>query len=95
MKEERKVGSDHSSKPLSEVPVPGVRAIEICHSMEDVKLDEVELNQRPLEHNQAQLQFTLNTGVTVSEVCYLLVEHTVNPCGDQHSQNPGGEKTII
>lgn len=48
MKKERKMRADDDRKPLGEVPVPGMRAVEICHAVEDVKLQEVELNQGPL-----------------------------------------------
>lgn len=48
MKKERKMRADDDRKPLGEVPVPGMRAVEICHTVEDVKLQEVELNQGPL-----------------------------------------------
>lgn len=41
MKKERKMRANDNSEPLSEVPVPGMRAIEICHTVEDVKLQEV------------------------------------------------------
>lgn len=33
MKEERKMRANHDSKPLSEVPVPGMRAVEVCYTM--------------------------------------------------------------
>lgn len=49
MKKERKMRADDNRKPLSKVPMPGIRAIEICHAVEDVKLQEVELNQGPLK----------------------------------------------
>lgn len=48
MKKERKMRANDDRKPLSEVPVPGMRAVEICHAVQDVKLQEVELNQCPL-----------------------------------------------
>lgn len=49
MKKERKMRADDNRKPLSKVPMPGMRAIEVCHAVEDVKLQEVELNQGPLK----------------------------------------------
>ncbi len=49
VKEERKVGADHDGEPLSEVPVPGMRAVEISHAVEDVELQEVELHHGPLK----------------------------------------------
>lgn len=52
MKKERKMRADDNRKPLSKVPMPGIRAIEICHAVEDVKLQEVELNQGPLKKKQ-------------------------------------------
>lgn len=45
--------SDHHSKALAEVPVPGVRAIEIGHTVEDVELEKIELHQSPLEERAA------------------------------------------
>lgn len=48
MKKERKMRANDNRKPLSKVPMPGMRAIEVCHAVEDVKLQEVELNQGPL-----------------------------------------------
>lgn len=41
MKKERKMRANDNSEAPSEVPVPGMRAIEICHTVEDVKLQEV------------------------------------------------------
>lgn len=41
MKKERKMRANDDSEPLSEVPVPGMGAIEISHAVEDVKLQEV------------------------------------------------------
>lgn len=49
MKKERKMRANDNRKALSKVPMPGMRAIEICHAVEDVKLQEVELNQGPLK----------------------------------------------
>lgn len=54
MKEEGKMGTDHNGKALSEVPVPGMRTVELGHTVEDVKLEEVELHQGPLS-NRRQL----------------------------------------
>lgn len=48
VKKEREMRADDDRKPLSEVPVPGVGAVEIGHAVQDVKLQEVELNQGPL-----------------------------------------------
>lgn len=48
MKKERKVRADDDREPLGEVPVPGMSAVEICHAVQDVELQEVELNQGPL-----------------------------------------------
>lgn len=48
MEKEWKMRADHDSKPLSEVPVPGMRAVEISHAIEDVKPQEVELHHGPL-----------------------------------------------
>lgn len=48
VKKEGEVRADDDGEPLSEVPVPGMRAIEISHAVEDVELEEVELHQGPL-----------------------------------------------
>ena len=48
MKKERKMRADHSGEPLSEVPVPRMRAVKISHAVDDVKLQEVELDHGPL-----------------------------------------------
>lgn len=63
MKKERKMRADDNRKPLSKVPMPGMRAIEICHAVEDVKLQEVELNQGPLRKKKRNQRpfFTLLT----------------------------------
>ena len=53
MKEEGKMRTDHGRKPLSEVPVPGVRAVEISHTVKDVELQEVELHHGPLENRES------------------------------------------
>lgn len=44
--------ADDDSKPLSEVPVPGVRAVETSHTVEDVELEEVELHHGPLGNEE-------------------------------------------
>lgn len=49
---EWKVRTDHNGKTLSEVPVPGMRAVEISHTVEDVKLEEVELHHGPLKNRE-------------------------------------------
>lgn len=54
VKEERKVWADHDGKPLSEVPVPGMRAVEVRYTMEDVKLQEVELHHGPLRDRESR-----------------------------------------
>lgn len=48
VKKEGEMRADDDGEPLSEVPVPGMRAIEIGHTVEDVELQEVELDQGPL-----------------------------------------------
>lgn len=58
MKKEREMRADHHSKALSEVPVPGVRAVEISHTVQDVKLEEVKLHWCPLENRKEPLQPT-------------------------------------
>lgn len=55
MKKERKMRANDGREPLSEVPVPGMRAIEVCHTVENVELQEVELHQGPLEKQQQYL----------------------------------------
>lgn len=62
MKKEKKMGADHDGKALSEVPVPGVRAVEISHTVEDVKLEEVELHQSQLGKRDQLLHLTEQTG---------------------------------
>lgn len=57
MKEERKMRADDDGEALSEVPVPGMRAIEVSHTVEDVKLQEVELNHGPLKTQTATLLY--------------------------------------
>lgn len=52
MEKEWKMRADHDSKPLSEVPVPGMRAVEISHAIEDVKPQEVELHHGPLKNRE-------------------------------------------
>lgn len=54
MKKERKMRANDNRKALSKVPVPGMRAIEICHAVEDVQPQEVELNQGPLKKKPKQ-----------------------------------------
>lgn len=56
MKKERKMRTDHNGEPLSEVPVPRMRAIEISHTVEDVKFQEVELHHGPLKNRERRLQ---------------------------------------
>lgn len=48
VKKERKMRADHHGEALGEVPVPGVRAVEVGHAVEDVELQEVELHHGPL-----------------------------------------------
>lgn len=55
MKKKWKMGPDHDGEPLSEVPVPGMGAVEICHPVDDVELQKVVLNQRPLEQRDPSL----------------------------------------
>lgn len=55
MKKERKMRTDHDSEPLREVPVPRMRAVEISHTVENVKLQEVELDQSPLKKPRDRL----------------------------------------
>lgn len=59
VKKEREMRTDHDDKPLSEVPVPGVRAVEISHTVEDVELEEVELHHGPLENREKLLHRNL------------------------------------
>lgn len=48
MEEERKMRANDGREALSQVPVPGMRAVEVCHAVENVELQEVELHQSPL-----------------------------------------------
>lgn len=52
MKKEGKMRTNDGREPLSEVPVPGMRAIEVGHTVENVELQEVELHQGPLEKQE-------------------------------------------
>lgn len=47
------MGADDDGEALAEVPVPGVGAVEICHTVQDVELYKVELHQSPLEQRPA------------------------------------------
>lgn len=85
MKKERKMRADDNRKPLSKVPMPGMRAIEVCHAVEDVKLQEVELNQGPLKKNKTPKKLeTLVFSQTVPDHLktvwrvYLFIENTVD-----------------
>ncbi|CAG5855535.1 unnamed protein product [Menidia menidia] len=62
VKKEREMRADHNSEALREVPVPGVRAVEIGHAVEDVELEEVELHQSPLKRREEQLHPTPTAG---------------------------------
>lgn len=55
VKEERKVRADHDGKALSDVPVPRMRAVEVRHTVQDVKLQEVELHHGPLRTREELL----------------------------------------
>lgn len=71
MKKERKMRADDDRKPLSEVPVPGMGAVEICHAVQDVKLQEVELNQGPLsktKKSSAHKHFLITPNLFGAEV---------------------------
>lgn len=64
VKKEWKMRADDNRKPLSEVPVPGVRAIEIRHTVEDVELQEVELYDGPLGNRDQLLEVTSQAAVS-------------------------------
>lgn len=49
--------ADHDGEALSKVPVPRMRAVEISHTVEDVKLEEVELDHGPLKHTEKHCYF--------------------------------------
>lgn len=71
VKKEREMRADHHGKALSEVPVPGVRAVEISHTVQDVKLEEVKLHWCPLENRKEPLQptdFMLGVCVCVTQI---------------------------
>lgn len=82
MKKEGKMGADDDRKPLGEVPVPGVRAVEIGHAVQDVKLEEVELNQRPLtktEKSSTYIRPHKHFPITSNLFeFYLFIENTVD-----------------
>lgn len=59
MKKEGKMRTDHHSKTLGEVPVPGVRAVEISDAVKDVKLQEVELHHGPLAAERATVTYSV------------------------------------
>lgn len=59
VKKEGEMRTDDDGKPLSKVPVPGVRAVETSHTVEDVELEEVELHHGPLENREKQLHWSL------------------------------------
>lgn len=63
MKKERKMRADDDGEALSKVPVPGMRAVEVCHAVEDVKLQEVELNQGPLKKQTNKKTFIFSQTV--------------------------------
>lgn len=67
MEKERKMRANDNRKALSKVPVPGMRAIEICHAVEDVKLQEVELNQGPLKKKQQKKKKKRNQRLIFSQ----------------------------
>lgn len=91
MKKEGKMRANDNRKPLSKVPVPGMRAIEICHAVEDVQLQEVELNQGPLKKNKEIKDTYILTNRSWSpKIClfwrvYLLIEDTVDQSWNQQS----------
>lgn len=95
MKEEGKMRADGNRKALSKVPMPGMRAVEICHTVEDVKLQEVELNQSPLKikkRNTKDIRDSyILTNIYLSSKdslvwrVYLSIENTVNQRWNQQS----------
>lgn len=58
VKKKGKMRTNDDGKSLSEVPVPGVRAVETSHAMEDVELEEVELHHGPLQNREKLLHGT-------------------------------------
>lgn len=80
MKKEGEVRAEDDGKALGEVPVPGMGAVEICHAVEDVKLQEVELNQGPLKktkQKQPSLLYPTSHLRTVRKF-YLFIENAVD-----------------
>ena len=51
MKKERKMRAKDNGKPLSKVPMPGMRAIGICHTVEDVELNQGQLKTKQKINN--------------------------------------------
>lgn len=45
---ERQMGTQHNWQSLSQVPVPGVRAVKCSQILQHVEFQEVQLNQYPL-----------------------------------------------
>lgn len=73
MQKERQMRADHHGKPLSEIPVPRMRAIEISHTVDDVELQEVELDHSPLKNRQSSLSTALQTAATSNFKITLIV----------------------
>lgn len=76
MKKERKMRANDDREPLSEVPVPGMRAIEVCHTVENVELQEVELHQGPLE-NGVGINLNCNSQ-TEGTIFFLFLKNQIN-----------------
>lgn len=87
VKEKREMRPDHDGEPLSEVPVPGVRAVEISHTVQDVKLEEVELHWCPLENKEEPLQpndFMLRE---LLDMCVRVCDTQILPSHRKNSQS--------
>lgn len=80
MKKEGEVRADDDGKALGEVPVPRMGAVEIRHAVEDVKLQEVELNQGPLRNKTKETTHSYIQPHSSGRFrrFYLFIENTVD-----------------
>lgn len=85
VEKEREMRADDRGKPLSEVPMPGMGAVEICHAVEDVELQEVELNQGPLRAKQKKSDSADHLKSLLVGRVHLFIENRVDQCGNQQS----------
>lgn len=99
MQEEGEMRPDDDGEPLGDVPVPGVRAIEISHTVKDVKLEEVELHHGPLEGSEyscyIQVQHVSSRWCKCFGFFYLLIKQTVDHSGNHEGQSPESKNKMI